>query len=101
MWYYQMDKIKVFVEKINIGKHNTDSMIVSMNNKKTLICFDKSENITQYENKEIYLYRINGIYKINSIKENSEYIDEETESIEKETVKNSYVRKRKTIDKIE
>jgi hypothetical protein len=73
-----MDETKVEVLDINIGKYDVDSIIVILNGKLTEICFDKTVNVSQYKDKEVYLIKENGNYSINEI------INQETTEIEED-----------------
>lgn len=59
-----MDEIKVTVEQIVIGKYDCDCMYTSIDKQSIQICFDKKDNISQYNGKEITLVKTNGIYTI-------------------------------------
>lgn len=59
-----MNKILVKIEKINIGLYETDSVVVNVDNVKTEICFSKKDNISQYQNKEVWLTYKGGKYII-------------------------------------
>lgn len=70
-----MEKTKVKVLDVIIGKFDYDSIIVQVDNVKTEICFNKEVNISEYKGKYIYLTKENGKYKItpfvdNDIKKN-------------------------------
>jgi hypothetical protein len=62
-----MDKTKVKVINTTIGKYDCDSITVELNGVKTEICFDKNENVSQYNGKEIYLSNDKGIFIISAI----------------------------------
>jgi hypothetical protein len=60
-----MEKVKVL--STNIGIYDCDSVTVMLENNKTEICFDKKDNITQYDGKEVYLSKKDGIYVISPV----------------------------------
>lgn len=59
--------MKVKVEKVNIGMYEYDSVVVNMDNKKMEIVFKKTDNVVQYDGKEIDIVNENGLYKIKSV----------------------------------
>lgn len=59
--------MKVKVEKVNIGMYEYDSVVVNMDNKKVEIVFKKTDNVVQYDGKEIDIVSENGLYKIKSV----------------------------------
>lgn len=59
--------MKVKVEKVNIGIYDYDSIVVNINNKKTEIVFNKSDNVSQYDGKEVELVKEKNLYKIKSV----------------------------------
>ena len=61
--------MKVKVEKVIIGMYDYDSVIVTINNKKTEIVFNKNDNVKQYEEKPVELVNTDGKYTIKPIKE--------------------------------
>ena len=61
--------MKVKVEKVIIGMYDYDSVIVTINNKKTEIVFNKNDNVKQYEEKTVELVNTDGKYIIKPIKE--------------------------------
>lgn len=61
--------MKVKVEKVIIGMYDYDSVIVTINNKKTEIVFNKNDNVKQYEEKTVELVNTDGKYAIKPIKE--------------------------------
>lgn len=62
-----MDKVKVKVIDFNIGIYDCDSITAQLDGKKTEICFDKKDNISQYNGKEIYLSKKNDVFVIEPI----------------------------------
>jgi hypothetical protein len=62
-----MDKTKVEILSVNIGRYDVDSISVILDDKLTEICFDKTVNVSQYKGKEVYLIKENGVYKIEPI----------------------------------
>jgi hypothetical protein len=64
-----MDKVKAKVTEVNIGKYDVDSITVILNKVKTEICFKKSDDVSKYLGKEIYLVENNGVYTIALVKE--------------------------------
>lgn len=65
-----MEKTKVKVLDVIIGKFDYDSIIVQVDNVKTEICFNKEVNISEYKGKYIYLTKENGKYKITPFADN-------------------------------
>ena len=63
-----MEKVKIKIKDVYIGKYDCDSIIVSLNGKKTEICFDKLDNISQYKGDEAYIAFDKNIYTIEPIK---------------------------------
>lgn len=59
-----MNKIKTKVISSDIGRFDVDSITVSLDENITSICFDKSENISQYNEKDIYLVNNDGVYTV-------------------------------------
>lgn len=59
-----MSKIKTKVISSDIGNFEVDSITVNLDNNITSICFDKNENITQYDGHNIYLINNDGIYTV-------------------------------------
>lgn len=59
--------MKTKIEKVNVGIYEYDSIIVNIDNKKTEVVFNKTENVSQYEGKEIDLVNEKGIYKIKPV----------------------------------
>ena len=71
-----MEKIRVKIEKVDIGKFDVDSIPVKTKDNYTQYCFSKELNVSQYLNKEVYLYsNSNGNY-ISEIEDKKE--DKET-----------------------
>ena len=62
-----MDKTKVKVISTTIGRYDYDSITVKLDNAITEICFNKTENVTQYQGKEIYLSQENGKFIISPV----------------------------------
>lgn len=62
-----MEKVKVKVINATVGIYDCDSITVILDNKKTEICFDKKDKITQYEGKEIYLSQDKGIFIVTPV----------------------------------
>lgn len=56
--------MKVKVEKVTVGNYEYDSILVTLEGKKTEIVFKKNVNLAQYEGKEIELTNEKGIYQI-------------------------------------
>ena len=56
--------MKVKVEKVTVGNYEYDSILVTLEGKKTEIVFKKDVNLAQYEGKEIELTNEKGIYQI-------------------------------------
>lgn len=50
-----MEKIRVKIEKVDIGKFDVDSIPIKNKDGYTQYCFSKELNISQYLNKEVYL----------------------------------------------
>lgn len=70
-----MEKTKVKVLDVIIGKFNYDSIIVKIDGVETEICFNKEVNVSEYNGKDAYLIKENDQYKItpfvdNDIKKN-------------------------------
>lgn len=59
--------MKVKIEKVIIGNYGYDSIITNINNKRIEIIFEKKDNISQYDGKDVDLVNENGIYKIKPI----------------------------------
>ena len=49
--------MKTKIEKVNIGIYEYDSIVVNIDNKKTEVVFNKTENVSQYEGKEIETWK--------------------------------------------
>ena len=62
-----MDKTKVKVINTTTGIYDCDSITVKLDGVKTEICFDKKDNVAQYEGKEVYLSKDKGVYVITPI----------------------------------
>lgn len=62
-----MEKTKVKVIGISIGKYDCDSITVELDKIKTEICFDKKDKVSQYEGKEIYLSKDKGLFVITPV----------------------------------
>lgn len=60
--------MKTKVLNVISGEFTVDSIIVELDNKTVEICFEKADNVTQYNGKEIELIEKNGIYTIKEIK---------------------------------
>lgn len=56
--------MKVKVEKVTVGNYEYDSILVTLEGKKTEIVFKKNVNLAQYEGKEIELTNEKGVYQI-------------------------------------
>lgn len=56
--------MKVKIEKVTVGNYEYDSILVTLEGKKTEIVFKKDENLEQYEGKEIELTNEKGVYQI-------------------------------------
>jgi len=56
--------MKVKVEKVTVGNYEYDSILVTLEGKKTEIVFRKDVNLAQYEGKEIELTKDKGVYQI-------------------------------------
>lgn len=62
-----MDKTKVKVMSVNVGKYDCDSITVNLDGVVTEICFDKASTVAQYKDKEIYLSKEDGVFVISPI----------------------------------
>lgn len=62
-----MGKTKVKVITTTIGKYECDSITVELDGVKTEICFDKKDEVSKYEGKEVYLTKDNGLFIITPI----------------------------------
>jgi hypothetical protein len=60
-----MEKVKVL--STNVGIYDCDSITVMLDKCKTEICFDKKDNVTQYDGKEVFLSKKDGIYVISPV----------------------------------
>lgn len=56
--------MKVKIEKVTVGNYEYDSILVTLEGKKTEIVFKKNANLAQYEGKEIELTNEKGVYQI-------------------------------------
>lgn len=56
--------MKVKVEKVTVGNYEYDSILVTLDGKKTEIVFRKDKNLAQYEGKEVELTNEKGVYQI-------------------------------------
>lgn len=65
-----MDKFMAKVISIEIGKFDVDSIIINLDGVKTSICFNKTDNIAQYDGKDIFLTNDNGVFSIEPHVEN-------------------------------
>ena len=63
-----MEKQKVKVNKVNLGKYDCDSIIVKLDNIDTEICFSKDINVSQFEGKEVNIVLGENGYVIEPIK---------------------------------
>lgn len=61
--------MKTKIEKVNIGIYDYDSIVTTINGKKTEIVFNKNDNVKQYEEKTVELVNTDGKYTIKPIKE--------------------------------
>lgn len=59
--------MKVKVEKVIVGNYEYDSILVTLESKKTEIVFKKDANLVQYEGKEIELTNEKGVYQIKPV----------------------------------
>jgi hypothetical protein len=59
-----MAKIKTKVVSSEIGKFDVDSIAIDIDGEITSICFDKSDNVTKYDGKDIYIINDNGVFSI-------------------------------------
>lgn len=59
-----MEKNKVKILDVCVGKYSCDSITVELKDVKTEICFNKLDNVIQYIGKEVYLVNENNLYSI-------------------------------------
>lgn len=62
-----MDKNKIKVIATTIGRYDCDSITVELDGVKIEICFDKNDEVSKYEGKEIYLSNDKGVYTITPV----------------------------------
>jgi len=59
--------MKVKVESVNVGNFEYDSIIVTLNDEKTEIVFNKKDNVLKYEGKMVELEKNNGTYTVKEV----------------------------------
>lgn len=62
-----MEKTKVKIIAVTIGRYDYDSITVKLDGVETEICFNKRCKVSQYDGKEVYLSKKKGLFIITPI----------------------------------